>query len=258
MYYLRRLGPAGVLAVMASTIPPLGSLLLFYNISAVSHWLRSHLSLGPVIFAGAFIFLGGLNLLPTYVYSALGGWAFGMWIGLASAMTGIVLASVLGYGVGRVAAGERVVKILEEQPKWRAVYDELLHSGFFKTLWIVFLLRVPPNSPFALSNLVLAAGKTQPLAYFIGTLFGMLPRTALVVWLGAQVGGDEFSISEQKWVFWVGLVAAFAVIIVIGQMAKRAMARVVDSPTSNARRENMKVTIEKMTIEKVTVEGSVE
>jgi len=213
---------------MASTVPPLGSILLFYYIQSVSGWLRST-STGPIVYAAAFMPLGGLNLLPTYVFSALGGWAFGFWTGLIAAMTGIVLAALLAYAVGRKAAGERVVTLLKENVKWRAVYNALLGGGFWRTLFIVTLLRFPPNSPFAISNLVLSAAKTNLPAYLLATIFGMLPRTALVVWIGAHVSGDEFKLSDQKWLFWVGIVCAVIVIGVIGKIAQAAVQRALAS-----------------------------
>ncbi|MCS7034048.1 MAG: VTT domain-containing protein [Phycisphaerae bacterium] len=226
--HFRRLGPAGWLAIMALTVPPLGWMTLLYFINPVSQWLRGHGGLGPLIYSGAFIPLGGLNLLPTYVYSGLGGWSFGFSTGLTAAMVGIMLASFLAYGVGRAASGDRVVRLLEEKPKWRAIYDALLRSSFGRTLWIVTLLRLPPNSPFALTNLVLSSARTQPAAYALGTLAGMLPRTALVVWFGSHVGGDEFRISEQRWAFWVGLAAAILVIAIVGHMAHQAVQRVTE------------------------------
>jgi len=223
--FLRRLGPAGPLAVMASVVPPLGSVLLLYYIQPVSQWLRGHAGIGPIIFAAAFVPLGGLNLLPTYVYSLLGGWAFGFWPGLLAAMSGIVLAALLAYAVGRKAAGERGGALLNENPKWRAVYEALLKGGFWKTLWIVTLLRFPPNSPFAISNLVLSTAKTRFVPYLLATLLGMAPRTAIVVWVGAHVGADEFKLADSQWLFWLGIISAVIVIAIIGKIAQDAVHR---------------------------------
>lgn len=219
---------------MASTIPPVGSIVLFYYINSVSQWLRSHATAGPLIYAAAFIPLGGLNLLPTYVYSALGGWAFGFSTGVIAAMAGILLAALLAYGVGRRAAGDRAVALLNENVKWRAVYDALLRGGFWKTLWIVTLLRFPPNSPFAISNLVLSAAKTQFAAYVLATFLGMLPRTAIVVWIGAHVGGDGLTGATPRWLVWVGVASAIVVIAIIGKIGQDAVHRALGNSATAA------------------------
>ena len=73
--YFQKLGPAGVLALAASTLPPLGSIVLFSYITSISAWFRSHQETGPLLFALMFVPLGGLALLPTYATAALASWA---------------------------------------------------------------------------------------------------------------------------------------------------------------------------------------
>jgi uncharacterized membrane protein YdjX (TVP38/TMEM64 family) len=224
-YYLRRLGPAGPLAIIASTFPTIGTTLLIWFMAPLSAWLRGHAATGPVIYAGAFVILGGLALMPTYTYSALGGWAFGFWIGLAAAMSGYIGAALVGYGIARVVCGDRIVGLLEEQPKWRAVYDELLRSSQAKALLIVTLVRLA-SSPFAITNLVFAAAKTKLWIYVLGTLIGLSIRTGVVVYMAAKVGGVTFSFKEHKWMLFGGIAAAVVVIFVITHMAQRAIERV--------------------------------
>lgn len=224
--YFQKLGPAGVLAIAAATLPPLGSIVLFSYISTISAWFRSHQETGPFLFALLFIPLGGLALLPTYATAALAGWAFGLPIGLAAVISGILGAATLAYIIARFASKDRLVKILEERPDSRAVYDALLRGSYLRTLGIVTLLRFPPNSPFALTNLVLSAAKVRLDIYLMGTLFGMLPRTALAVWIASTIQGD-FASERPSWLIYVSIAAAVVVIVVIGKIAQNALKRVV-------------------------------
>jgi uncharacterized membrane protein YdjX (TVP38/TMEM64 family) len=231
--FFRRLGPAGILAIFAAVLPPLGGLVLAIYASPVAAWLRAHNESGPFIYAAAFAVLAGFALLPTYIQSGLGGFAFGVTIGVPAALAGFAGASLIGYEVARRASGDRVVKIINEKPKWRAVRDALVGvdakgQGFWRTLGIVTLVRLPPNSPFALTNLVMASVKVPRAAFLIGTILGMAPRTAAAVYVGATL--KEFTKGElEKATVWPvtvgGIAITILVVIVIGRLATRAIHR---------------------------------
>jgi len=219
---LRRLGPAGPLAVVAASLPALGGFTLLGTLKWSGPWLQAHGGLGLMLYVAGFMVLAGLAVLPTYALAVLGGWAFGLAVGCPAAIGGFLGASAIGYLIARRASGDRVVGIIQEHRKWQAVYEALLGSGFTRTLLIVTLLRLPPNSPFAITNLVLAATRVPPLTYLLGTLLGMSPRTAIAVFVGAQVG---FS-GRPAWVVVSGIVVAIVVIGIIGTLANQAIAKV--------------------------------
>jgi uncharacterized membrane protein YdjX (TVP38/TMEM64 family) len=222
----RRLGPAGPMAVVASTLPAVGLVVLIGTMSRVAPWLREHGDRGPVMYVAAVAVMAGLALVPSHAPAALGGWAFGFRVGLAAAMTGFVAASLVTYAIVRKGAGDRVVKLIEEKPKWRAVHRALLGSGFWKVLVVVTLVRLS-TSPFALTNLVFSAMRVNVVAYALGTLLGLSPRTAVVVYAAAGwVQLDFKRDAGQAWMFMAGLAVTVAVVIVIGVWAKRAVERV--------------------------------
>lgn len=74
---IRKLGPAAVLGAIASILPPLGSIVLFWKINTIGPWLREHGVQGLVLYMVAFAVLSGIAVVPTYASSVLGGWAFG-------------------------------------------------------------------------------------------------------------------------------------------------------------------------------------
>lgn len=221
----RRLGPAGVLAVLWGTLPVIGSLSVFYYIEPIAGWLRTHQSEGPLIYVAALTGLCGFGLLPTYASCSLGGWAFGFVTGIISAMIAFTFASLIGYGIARTVSGERVTQIIREHPRWQVIYEALLGSGTGKTLFIIFLVRLAPNSPFALGNFTFAATKVKWWVYLLGTFSGILPRSAAVVYAASRLETLEPGMRENKWIWFAGIAVTIAVLLIIGTIAKHALAR---------------------------------
>lgn len=226
----KRLGPAGLLGIAWVAMPPLAGVALLWKIDVVSEWLKSHGSLGLALYILAFMVLAGVGMLPTYAQAILGGWCFGMLLGFPAALAGFAGASVIGYTIARTVSRHRVEDVIESNAKSRAVRDALIGQGFLKTLGIVILLRLPPNSPFALTNLVMASAGVRIAPFVLGTLIGMAPRTALAVYLGSGVQvltRETLSpTAAPRWVVIGGIVLTLIVVIVIGHIANKAIARV--------------------------------
>lgn len=226
---LRRLGPAGPLALVSATLPMLGGFALLATLNPVGEWLKGHETTGWFLYIAGFALLAGLAVLPTYAQAVLGGWAFGVAAGFPAALLGFVGGALLGYAVARWASGNRVVELIEEHPRWRAVYDALLRSGSAKTLVIVTLLRLPPNSPFAMTNLVLSATRVPLGIYLLATAIGMAPRTAVAVYIASTLKALSFDELQRPWLLVAGIVVTVAVLLVIGTIANRALARVTNT-----------------------------
>lgn len=236
--YARRLGPTGPLAVVALVMPPLGGFLILGTLNIVGPWLMDLGLLGLAIYIVGFAVFAGLALLPTYSQALLGGWAFGLWGGIPAALCGFFGGALIGYLIASKASGTRVTEIINEKPKWAAVRDALIGQrvhlsgdgrgpGFWKVFGIVTLVRVPPNSPFALTNLVMASVGVPRLAYLLGTLVGMAPRTIAAVYIASEAETMwTGEVDRPWWLFAAGLVGTFAVLGVIGYIANKALARV--------------------------------
>jgi uncharacterized membrane protein YdjX (TVP38/TMEM64 family) len=183
-----------------------------------------------------FIVSAGIGFLPTYGQSILGGWAFGFALGFPGAMLGFIGGSVIGYFIARSVSREKVKAVLDANPKARAVRDALIGKGFLRTAGIVTLIRLPPNSPFALTNLVLASSGVGLLPYILGTAIGMAPRTAIAVWIAAAAhveGATSIAdvLKQREWWVWVaGIAAVGLVVAILGWIGNRAIARVTGVP----------------------------
>lgn len=209
--------------------PWAGSRLLYY-IRGVSEWLASLGGAGVFVYVGAFIVAAGLGVLPTYAQAFLGGWAFGPVVGTIAALVGFVSASALGRPIAERVGRERVDQEMARNNRARAVRDALVGSGTLKTLGIVTLVRIPPNSPFSLTNLVLSTTRVPWWIYLAATAAGMLPRTALVVWIGSQVDDalTKQGIKDAKpdWMIWVSIVAAVVCLGIVAHIGNKAIEKV--------------------------------
>lgn len=232
---IKALGPAGVLAVLWLIAPAaLGFTLLAY-LGPVSDWLLSTGAAAPLLFALIFAVTSGLGLLPTYAQAVLGGWVFGIAIGLPAALVGFIGGSLIGWCIARLVSRRRVEDAIERHAQSRVIRTALVGHGFWRTMGIVTLIRIPPNSPFALTNLAMAACGVRLPAYTIGTALGMTPRTAVIIAIaaaGSASGAKDLQefIGDGPgfWVFAGGIVAMIVVFAVIASIAKKALAKVAN------------------------------
>jgi uncharacterized membrane protein YdjX (TVP38/TMEM64 family) len=222
MGFFKRLGPAGPLALISAIMPFVVTALLVGSLPWVGGWLKAHEETGALLYFLVFAALGGLGFMSTHAYSALGGYAFGFKSGLVLALGSYTAAAVIAYVIARLASGDRVVGMIAEHPKSKAVYDALLSKGFGKTLLINFLIRLT-SSPFAITNLVMAATRVNPVAYILATAVGMAPRTGALVFI-ASVWGLESR--PPLWLTIGGTAVTLIVLGILGHLGNQAIARV--------------------------------
>lgn len=223
---LRRLGPTSVLTLVSIFVPPLGMLLFVSHLNEVAEPLR-HSGWGPLICVAVFTLVGGLSLLPTVVLSVFAGWAFGFATGYATALLGFAGAAYLGYRISRATAGRNVVEAVEADPRWRAVHRALLGGGWGRTFGIVALLRLPTVPPFGATTVALAALNVRAWPFLLGTVVGVMPRTAGYVWLAATTLKTFDPHAADSWAMpavWTGVtVAVLAVVTVLARRALRTL-----------------------------------
>ena len=227
----KRLGPAGPLGIAWTVMPALAGIFLLSELGAVAEFLQGLPGDGLALYIAVFIIAAGLGMLPTYSQAILGGWVFGVAVGLPAALAGFLGGSLVGYGVARFIAKDRVARVIDSNAKAKAIADALVHRGFLRTAGMVALLRVPPNSPFALTNLAMAAARTPLMPFAIGTLIGMTPRTAIAVAFaaaGAANGRDIQDLgSKAPWMLAVGVASLLIVLAVVSIIGNRAINRVL-------------------------------
>jgi len=216
----RRLAP---LAIISLALPPIGAALLIGYLSRIGPWLQGLGGRGIALYVAGFALLGGFALLPTYAPAILGGWAFGDRVGTPAALAGFVLAAAINYAWAHRLSVAHATTLLAERPRWLAVRDALVGRSWLKTVFVVALIRVPPNSPFALSNGAMAAARVPIGAYLVGTLIGLAPRTAVAVRAGSHLSTLDFSRRDALGSAAVTIVVSMVVLGILGWLARRAL-----------------------------------
>lgn len=236
-----RLGPTRWLGILWATSPALCGIALLAFLGPISEWLLAHPAISLVLYVVVFAITAGFGLLPTYAQSILGGWVFGFWMGWGAAMIGFTCASLIGYVIARSASQDRVEQLVETNAKARAIREDLIGHGFWRTLGIVTLIRVPPNSPFAITNLVMATTGVGIVPYVVGTAVGMAPRTGMVVWLaaygrshGARDIQELVRQAKGPWYIVGGIILTLIAFAIIGAIANHALQRVTGRSGASA------------------------
>lgn len=230
--YYDQVGPIAILAVLWGSMPAILGIILLLNIGPISDLLHANRTFGWFGYVCVFIISAGVGFLPTYGQSILGGWVFGLGAGFPGAMLGFVGGSMIGYAIAQRVSRHKVEDLIEKNPKSKAIRDALIGHGFWRTVGIVTLIRLPPNSPFALTNLAMASAGVGFAPYVLGTALGMAPRTFIAVALaaaGKATGARDIQefLSEQPWWALPAGFAAFVVCLgIIGLIARRALSHV--------------------------------
>lgn len=240
---VRELRSTGILGIAWAVLPGVLGITLLYQLGPVSDWLGAHPTLGLVLYVVAFSITAGLGLLPTYAQATLGGWVYGFATGFSGALVGFTAASAIGYGIARLVSGDHVARVLARHPQARIIERELVGRGGLRALLVVTLLRVPPNSPFSLTNLAFAAVRVPLPIYLAGTLIGMAPRTAVYVGFAsaARASGSKdiqsfVADGPGWWVFAAGIALMVGVFAVLGKMANAALEKYGAAPDGGATR----------------------
>ncbi|MFM7261830.1 MAG: TVP38/TMEM64 family protein [bacterium] len=227
----RQLVASGLLGILWISLPPLAGFYILYDLQDIAAYLQKDLQHGFWAYVAVFAISAGLGLLPTYSQAFLGGWVFGMKWGLVGSIMGFTGGAAIGYLFARAVTGDSVDRWIDRHPKGRVIRDALARGSIGRTFFVVTLLRLPPSSPFAMTNYALGATRVPFWLAMVATPIGMLPRTAVVCFLaaGAAATGAESIMqvfkSQPLWVTIAGIASAVLVVVVIGQIAQRALAK---------------------------------
>ncbi len=219
------LGRSGPVALFAIALPVCGSVATVAAGPLIAPWLRGQGWWGVVLFTVTFAALGALALAPTYSTSIIAGWTFGFRVGFPAVIIGTVTGALIGYVLARRVAKKRVTATFSKHPKWDIVRCALAEERPWKTLWIVFLLRLAPVLPFGTTNVLMATTGVPIAIYFTGTLLGLMPRMGLIAIAAAGADRLEFDSAESWWLLAGGLVATGIGIVVLAVSGKRALDR---------------------------------
>ncbi len=120
-------------------------------------------------------------IIPTTFIAVAGGyflsWAATPWVILA-----YLMASILGFGLGRIIDGGRLFKSMSASNRFTVFINEMNKQDWA----LVILVRISPVLPFSLINLLLPETRIRFKTFLLAGSIGMLPRTLFSIWLGSQ------------------------------------------------------------------------
>ncbi|MBI2149300.1 MAG: TVP38/TMEM64 family protein [Acidobacteria bacterium] len=181
--------------------------------------------LGPLVFAGLYTALT-VALVPGSILTLLAGFIWGPLWGLVIVSPSSLIASSVAFALARTILRNRIEQKVRKDERFAEVDRAIGQSGFK----VVALLRLSPLLPYTLLNYALGLTKIRFRDYFLASFLGMLPATALYVYLGsaarsiaAIVSGDVPASGAQTALYWIGLAATAAVAIYLTRIARRAI-----------------------------------
>jgi uncharacterized membrane protein YdjX (TVP38/TMEM64 family) len=222
------LGVAGALSLVLAIVfrRP-----LFDGVQSFQGWVQGAGALGYVAFVGVYI-AATVAFVPCSLLTIAAGVLFGVVKGTIAVSIGSTIGATCAYLLSRSWMRETVENRIAGSKTFSAIDRAIGDSGGR----IVFLIRLSPLFPYNLLNYALGLTRVRLGPFILASWAGMLPGTLAYVYLGSLLGSlDEFlSKDRQKspleTAFYVaGLVATFAVSIVIARAAKKALDRQVES-----------------------------
>ena len=227
-----------LVAVVTLAVVARGRVDLASALPAMVSYVRGAGAVGIVLFAAAYV-VSAVALLPGAVLTLAAGFVYGPVLGLAIVSPVSVIAATCAFLLGRTVARDWIGRRVADQPRFAAVDEAVGRQGFK----IVALLRLSPLFPFNLLNYALGLTRVRLRDYVLASWLGMLPGTALYVYLGSLVtnvgellsghatGGQP---AAARWLYWAGLAATVAVAVLVTRTARLALAQVAGCPPTAA------------------------
>lgn len=188
-------------------------------------WVQANPGISWFVFIVAYV-LACVLLVPGSLLTLGAGFVFGLPVGLAIVSLSSTLGASAAFLVGRYFVRDWVEKKLTAYPRFSALDRAVGERGAL----IVLLTRLSPVFPFNLLNYGLGITRVKFWHYVGASWLGMLPGTALYVYLGSAgqsltalfAGELEISVLTQV-MFAAGLAATLMLTVIITRFANQAL-----------------------------------
>jgi pyruvate/2-oxoglutarate dehydrogenase complex dihydrolipoamide dehydrogenase (E3) component/uncharacterized membrane protein YdjX (TVP38/TMEM64 family) len=200
-------------------------------------WVRGAGVAGMALFLVAYV-VACVLLLPGLILTLGAGFAYGVALGVPLVWLSANLGAAVAFLLGRTLARDRIAARVAGNAKFDAIDRAVGREG----LKIVLLTRLSPAFPFNLLNYAYGLTRVSFRDYVVGSLVGMIPGTAMYVYLGSLItsvgelasGAPAGGMAKQV-LTWLGFAATVAVTVVITRIARRALDEATgDSGTAGA------------------------
>ena len=184
---------------------------------------------GVVLFVTAYV-VSTVAFIPGSWLTLLAGFLYGPVWGLVVASPASVAGATAAFLLGRTMLRGWAERRIGSSRRARALQAAAAREGFT----LVLLLRLSPLFPFNVLNYALSLTGVRLRTYVLASFVGMLPATALYVYVGslvpvaAQLGsGTPAAGHTRTWLTVLGVAATLGVVLIGARVARRALAREV-------------------------------
>ena len=146
-------------------------------------WVNRFGVWSPFIFIAIYV-LSSIFFVPSAIFTFAAGVLFGLWRGIVFSLIGLGIGSVSAFSLGRYLARDWLTRVFSKNKNFHLL-DEAVRKKGWK---IVLLARLSPISPFLLANYGFGTTKISARRYFLASVIGSIPSTAVYVYLGTLAG----------------------------------------------------------------------
>jgi len=190
----------------------------------LQRWIAGFGLVGMLLFAGIYA-AGALLLAPVWLLTVIAGLTYPPATAFLLVSAVSTLSAGLAFWIARRFARARVEEMARRDPRLAAV-DRAVARGGWK---VVFLLRLSPAVPYALSNYLFGVTAISFGPFLLASWIGMMPGALLYVSLGEAGRAALLDGSRRTPAEWaalaVGLLATAAATVWIARAARRELAR---------------------------------
>ena len=200
-------------------------------LKAALDWIGKLGPWGPVIFIALYI-VATVFFIPGSVLTLGAGAVFGVVLGSVYVSISATLGATAAFLVGRYLARDAIARKIAKNEKFATIDRAVADEGWK----IVLLTRLSPVFPFTLLNYAFGLTRVKLSHYVLASWLGMIPGTVMYVYLGSLVnlGSGHRQRTTGEWVLYgVGLLATVIVTIFVTRLAKKALAKKINSNAQN-------------------------
>jgi uncharacterized membrane protein YdjX (TVP38/TMEM64 family) len=225
---------AALAAVFVAALPAFYYLYDHGWLLSFNEWIKAQGAAGVFAFAIVYVVIAVLLLAPSELMWVTAGVVFGAWAAPLVVVSSVV-ESLVAFLLSRYVLRPKVRLLLAKRPLLRAI-DAAIRSQSWQ---VAILLRLNALVPFNFQNYFFGATDIGLVPFTITTLFGIIPFTAMYVYLGT-VGRtiafkEGFAASNIEFLL-ISLLATAGVIYLVGRKTKqklKEMTTVADAAVEN-------------------------
>ena len=212
---------AACVAVFAAALPTFYFLYSHGWLLSFNDWIKAQGAVGAFAFAIAYVVMAVLLLAPSELMWVAAGVAFGAWAAPLVVVSSVI-ESLLVFLLARHVLRPKVRLLLAKRPLLRAIDAAIRSRGW----QVAILLRFNALVPFNFQNYFFGATDIGLVPYTITTLLGIMPFTAMYVYVGTvgrTIAFNEGFGPSNLPVLLLGLPVTVGLIFLVGWKTKQKL-----------------------------------